>query len=599
MPNNKKAVAVKYTSRDFQSIKNDLIEYSKRYYPDTFKDFNEASFGALMLDTVAYVGDMLSFYLDYQANESFLDTAVEFDNIVKLGRQLGFRFKGTPSTYGTVSLFIKIPAASNGLGPNYSYAPVLLKGTQFTSGGGAGFILNENIDFSDTNLETVVAEVNQDTGLPTSYAIKAYGQVISGRIFEDIISVGDFQKFRRVRLSGRNVTEVINVFDSQGHEYFEVEYLSQNIIFKEIPNHDSNRETTPFLLKPQVVPRRFIVEQGRVDTFLQFGHGSEDELTTDSQIEPTNVVLNMYGRDHVTDQSFDPNKLLQTDKFGVAPSNTSLRIIYRSNTASSANVAAEALNKIVTPLFKFRESESLVRRLKSSVITSLEVSNEEPIVGSISLPTSEELKKRIFDTFSSQNRAVTKQDYISLCYSMPSKFGAIKRANIVQDNDSFKRNLNLYVVSEAVDGSLVKTNTTLKNNLKIWLNRYKMMNDSIDILDARIANIGINFVIVPEREKNKFDILAAASAVLRNKMSISNDVGSPFYITDIYKILNDVSGVVDVVDVTIERKIGSNYSTTSFDIDEHMSLDRRYIRVPEDVILEVKFPRTDIQGAVV
>ena len=599
MPNNKKAVAVKYTSRDFQSIKNDLIEYSKRYYPDTFKDFNEASFGALMLDTVAYVGDMLSFYLDYQANESFLDTAVEFDNIVKLGRQLGFRFKGTPSTYGTVSLFIKIPAASNGLGPNYSYAPVLLKGTQFTSGGGAGFILNENVDFSDTNLETVVAEVNQDTGLPTSYAIKAYGQVISGRIFEDIISVGDFQKFRRVRLSGGNVTEVINVFDSEGHEYFEVEYLSQNIIFKEIPNHDSNRETTPFLLKPQVVPRRFIVEQGRVDTFLQFGHGSEDELTTDSQIEPTNVVLNMYGRDHVTDQSFDPNKLLQTDKFGVAPSNTSLRIIYRSNTASSANVAAEALNKIVTPLFKFRESESLVRRLKSSVITSLEVSNEEPIVGSISLPTSEELKKRIFDTFSSQNRAVTKQDYISLCYSMPSKFGAIKRANIVQDNDSFKRNLNLYVVSEAVDGSLVKTNTTLKNNLKIWLNRYKMMNDSIDILDARIANIGINFVIVPEREKNKFDILAAASAVLRNKMSISNDVGSPFYITDIYKILNDVSGVVDVVDVTIERKIGSNYSTTSFDIDEHMSLDRRYIRVPEDVILEVKFPRTDIQGAVV
>lgn len=599
MPNNKKAVAVKYTSRDFQSIKNDLIEYSKRYYPDTFKDFNEASFGALMLDTVAYVGDMLSFYLDYQANESFLDTAVEFDNIVKLGRQLGFRFKGTPSTYGTVSLFIKIPAASNGLGPNYSYAPVLLKGTQFTSGGGAGFILNENVDFSDTNLETVVAEVNQDTGLPTSYAIKAYGQVISGRIFEDIISVGDFQKFRRVRLSGGNVTEVINVFDSEGHEYFEVEYLSQNIIFKEIPNHDSNRETTPFLLKPQVVPRRFIVEQGRVDTFLQFGHGSEDELTTDSQIEPTNVVLNMYGRDHVTDQSFDPNKLLQTDKFGVAPSNTSLRIIYRSNTASSANVAAEALNKIVTPLFKFRESESLVRRLKSSVITSLEVSNEEPIVGSISLPTSEELKKRIFDTFSSQNRAVTKQDYISLCYSMPSKFGAVKRANIVQDNDSFKRNLNLYVVSEAVDGSLVKTNTTLKNNLKIWLNRYKMMNDSIDILDARIANIGINFVIVPEREKNKFDILAAASAVLRNKMSISNDVGSPFYITDIYKILNDVSGVVDVVDVTIERKIGSNYSTTSFDIDEHMSLDRRYIRVPEDVILEVKFPRTDIQGAVV
>lgn len=599
MPNNKKAVAVKYTSRDFQSIKNDLIEYSKRYYPDTFRDFNEASFGALMLDTVAYVGDMLSFYLDFQANESFLDTAVEFDNIIKLGRQLGFRFKGAPSTYGRVSLFIKIPAASNGLGPNYSYAPVLLKGTQFSSGAGAGFILNENVDFSNDDLEVVVAEVNQTTGLPSSYAIKAYGQVISGRIFEDIISVGDFEKFKRIKLAGRNVTEVLSVVDSEGHEYFEVDYLSQNVIYKEVPNHDSNRETTPFLLKPQIVPRRFVVEQGRTDTFLQFGHGSEEELLVDTQIDPNRVVLNMHGRNHVTDESFDPNKLLQTEKFGVAPSNTTLRIVYRANTAGSANVSAEALTKIVSPQFKFRESESLVRRLKSSVITSMEVTNENPIVGSVSLPTSEELKRRIFDTFSSQNRAVTKQDYISLCYSMPSKFGAIKRANIVQDNDSFKRNLNMYVISEAADESLVQSNMTLKNNLKIWLNRYKMMNDSVDILDARIVNIGINFVIVPEREKNKFDILATASAVLRNKMATVGDIGSPFYITDIYKILNDVDGVVDVVDVRVERKVGSNYSTTFFNISDNTSFDRRYIMVPEDTILEVKFPSTDIQGAIV
>jgi len=599
MPNNKKAVAVKYTSRDFQSIKNDLIEYSKRYYPDTFRDFNEASFGALMLDTVAYVGDMLSFYLDFQANESFLDTAVEFDNIIKLGRQLGFRFKGAPSTYGRVSLFIKIPAASNGLGPNYSYAPVLLKGTQFSSGAGAGFILNENVDFSNDNLEVVVAEVNQTTGLPSSYAIKAYGQVISGRVFEDIISVGDFEKFKRIKLAGRNVTEVLSVVDSEGHEYFEVDYLSQNVIYKEVPNHDSNRETTPFLLKPQIVPRRFVVEQGRTDTFLQFGHGSEEELLVDTQIDPNRVVLNMHGRNHVTDESFDPNKLLQTEKFGVAPSNTTLRIVYRANTAGSANVSAEALTKIVSPQFKFRESENLVRRLKSSVITSMEVTNENPIVGSVSLPTSEELKRRIFDTFSSQNRAVTKQDYISLCYSMPSKFGAIKRANIVQDNDSFKRNLNMYVISEAADESLVQSNMTLKNNLKIWLNRYKMMNDSVDILDARIVNIGINFVIVPEREKNKFDILATASAVLRSKMATVGDIGSPFYITDIYKILNDVDGVVDVVDVRVERKVGSNYSTTFFNISDNTSFDRRYIMVPEDTILEVKFPSTDIQGAIV
>ena len=80
----RKIVPIKYTSREFNSIKRDLTEYAKRYYPDSFQDFNEASFGALMLDTVAYVGDVLSFYLDYQANESFLDTAVEYNNIIRL-----------------------------------------------------------------------------------------------------------------------------------------------------------------------------------------------------------------------------------------------------------------------------------------------------------------------------------------------------------------------------------------------------------------------------------------------------------------------------------------------------------------------------------
>jgi hypothetical protein len=599
MPKNKKAVPIKYTSRDFQAIKNELVEYSKRYYPDTFRDFNEASFGALLLDTVAYVGDMLSFYIDYQANESFLDTAVEFDNILKLGRQLGFKFQGSPSSYGTVSLYVKIPAASDGA-PNYAYAPILLKGTQLSTPAGTGFILNENVDFADASLEVVVADVNQNTGLPVSYAVKSFGQVISGRLFEDITSVGNFEKFRKVELSGKNITEVLSVFDAEGHEYFEVEYLSQNVIYREIPNADLNRTTVPFLLKPQVVPRRFVLVQEKTKTYIQFGHGSDSELATEDSIDPANVALNIYGRDHVSDTAFDPSKLLQTDKFGIAPTNTNLRIIYRSNSSNSVNIAAEALTSVTSPRFKFRNTQSLNTNSKRNVISSLEVANEKPIVGDVTLPNSEELKRRIFDTFSSQNRAVTKQDYISMIYSMPPKFGAIKRANIIQDHDSFKRNLNLYVVSESVIGTLEETNTALKNNLKIWLNRHRMINDTVDILNARIANIGIKFLITAERNRNKYDVLAAASSELRNKLAITNEIGEPFYITDIYKILNDVNGVVDVIDVKIERKIqiDGDYSSVAFDIDRHLSLDKRYINVPEDIILEIKYPKSDIQGAV-
>jgi hypothetical protein len=599
MPSNKKAVPVKYTSRDFQTIKNELVEYTKRYYPDTFKDFNQASFGAMMLDTVAYVGDMLSFYLDYQANESFLDTAIEFDNIVKLGRQLGYKFNGTPSSHGVVSFYVKIPAATSGLQPDYAYAPVILKGTQLNSADGAAFILNENVDFSNTELETVVADVNPTTGLPTSYAVKAYGKVISGRLVEDIISVGTHEKFRRIRLAGTNITEVLTVVDSEGHEYFEVEYLSQNVIYREIPNNNSNKVTVPFVLKSQIVPRRFVIEQHRTDTYLQFGYGSTGELSTDEQIDPTDVVLNLYGRNHISDESFDPTKLLQTDKFGVAPVNTNLRVIYRVNTSNSSNIAAEALSSIVKPRFKFRNSSSLVGSTKNSVISSLEVSNEKPITGDISLPTSEELKRRIFDNFSSQHRAVTKQDYVSAVYSMPPKLGAIKRANIIHDPDSFKRNLNLYVTSEASDGTLVETNTTLKQNLKTWLERYKMINDTIDILPARICNIGIKFVLSTELSRNKFDVLALASRTLRDKLLLKNNIGEPFYVTDIYKFLNDVDGVVDTVSVKIERKVGSEYASTYFDIDTNTTLDGRVISVPEDMVLEVKFPKIDIQGSVV
>ena len=96
----KKVIPIKYTNRQFEGIRDDLIEHVKRYYPNTFKDFNETSFGSLVLDTVAYVGDILSFYLDYQVNESFLDTAVEYDNVVRLAQQLGYRFKGNPAHRG-------------------------------------------------------------------------------------------------------------------------------------------------------------------------------------------------------------------------------------------------------------------------------------------------------------------------------------------------------------------------------------------------------------------------------------------------------------------------------------------------------------------
>jgi hypothetical protein len=177
----KKIVPIDYTHREFNTIRDDLLEIAERLYPNTFRDWSEASFGALMIDAVAYVGDQLSFYLDYNVNESFLDTAYQYSNVIRHGRILGYKFQENPSSYGTVAMFILVPASSVGLGPDINYIPIVNKGAQFTSETGLNFVLTENVDFSDTSNPVVVATVDSSTGAPTYYAIKATGNVVSGK----------------------------------------------------------------------------------------------------------------------------------------------------------------------------------------------------------------------------------------------------------------------------------------------------------------------------------------------------------------------------------------------------------------------------------
>jgi len=592
-------VPIKYTSREFDTIKRDLIEHAKRYYPDSFQDFNEAGVGSLLLDTVAYVGDILSFYTDYQANESFLPTALEYDNIIKLGKQMGYKFRGNPTSSGVAAFFVVVPVSPTGIGPDTRYMPILRKGSEFRTTENIGFILDEDINFADSNNQIIVAQVDDTSGTPTSYAVKAYGNVVSGELTRDIVSVPGYQKFLRIELSAERVTEVISVVDQEGHSYFEVDNLSQNIIYKPVTNRNSNTDKVGALMRPFVVPRRFVVEQDeRNATYLQFGFGSETELKTESVLDPRTVTLQRTGKNYVTDPSFDPTKLTETDKLGISPANTSLTIIYRTNTRNNVNVATGRLTKSSRAILDFNNITELNADTIRTVRSTIEVNNESPIIGDVSLPTSQELKTRIYDNFASQNRAVTKMDYVSTIYSMPPQFGAIKRAMLVRDDDSFKRNLNIYVLAEGSTGKLEQASTNLKRNVKIWLNKNRMINDTIDILNGRILNVSIDFAIVADQETNKFDILATCITKLREKFAILPDIGEAFFITDIYKTINDVDGVVDTKSVKVRQRTGGRYSDLGFNIRENMSADGRYFVVPEDVIVEVKFPLQDIKGVI-
>ena len=591
---------IRYTDRDFSSVKESLVEYTKRYYPDTFKDFSEASFGSLMLDTVSYVGDVLSFYLDYQVNESFLDTSIEYDNILRLGEQVGYKQHLKSNSFGFVTLYILCPVTTDGSGPDTSYLPVLAKGSKFVSDGGQMFTLIEDIDFKNENNQIVVATALPNDGNPTAYAVKAHGRVISGELKEASVIVGEFKRFLSIPLQDPNISEIVSVTDTEGHEYFEVGYLSQNVVFRSVINKDpSTRDYTPNIIIPSTVPRRFVVSTSTSGVSLKFGYGSDSSLKMDNVTHPSNVILKMHGRDYENDATFDPSKLLETDKFGIAPTNTTLRIVYRSNNNETVNVASRALSTVVDPVFVF--GSAAVNSSKIAFVKdSVEIINEAPIIGDVRSPTINELKQRVNDTFVSQNRAVTAEDYEAVVYRMPAKFGRIKRTKIVRDRDSFKRNLNLYVASEDGNGNLIVSNQALKNNLKIWLNKYRMINDTIDILDTKVVNVAIKFIAVVNYDQDKFQALNVAIETIKEMFLEKMDIGQPIYLSSIYNELNNLDEIVDVVDARIvnDTTVGGLYSDISLNLKEFLSADGRILYAPEDVIYELKYPSLDIKGTI-
>lgn len=594
---------IDYTAKDFVSIREGLVDHARRYYPETFNDFDAAGFGSLMLDTVAYVGDILSFYLDYQANETFIETAQEEESLLKIGRQMGYKHKPSGAATGLVQVYIEIPANSDG-SPNTDYLPIVKQGSTFSSIDGGTFTLTQDINFNDENADILLSKVNDSTGIPTFYVVRKTGEVISGILETETLVVEEFEAFLKLEI-GENidgeVLEVVSVFDTDGNEYFEVESLSQDIVYKQFSNKDTTTNSfVPNILKPLVVPRRFVVERDSLDRpYIQFGGGSEADTLSDQISDPSSVALQQRGKNYISSTYFDPNILAYNDKLGIGPSNTTIEVTYIYNDEQLSNAGVGAINQIGNVILEFNNEDALVEGDVANVRAGVEVDNEQAVVGDIEVATPEELRQRIIGTFSTQNRAVTREDYIYLCYAMPSSLGAIKRANAARDPDSEKRNLNLYIMSEDSDGNFTTATSALKNNLRTWLNRYKMINDTVDVLDAKIVNLGINFSVLADEDANKYDVLQLCIDKLTEDLTERKfEIGENFNIIEVYKSLKELDDVVDVLDVEVVSKFGSPYTDLFLDIDEALSNDGRVIVCPDNAVFEIKLPESDIKGTV-
>lgn len=594
-----KNIPIKYTSRDFNSIKQELINYTKRYYPDSYNDFSDSSFGEIIFDLVSYVGDSLSYYVDYQANESFIDTAVEFANIRKHARSLGYSYSGVPTSFGVVSFFILVPANADGNAPNMDYAPTLKKGATLQSNSGVSFILLEDVDFFNSQNDIVEAKYNESTGGVSYYAIRAFGQVSSGKlqVVELDLTSNGFEKFRKVRVGDPTVTEIISVQDTEGNKFYEVDYLSQETVLLETTNPTARQDGVRSIMKPYVTARRFIVEQDNTGTYLQFGFGSENDDDA-GLTDPSDVVLRLNARNHITDNSFDPNKLLGTDKLGISPYGTTLTVVVRKNDSTNINIGSRGLDTVVDAEIKFNTENSLNSSVASTVRGSLEVVNDKPIVGQSTAVAAEDIKNKAKNYYATQNRAVTKQDYEALAYFMPRKFGSVKRVNVINDPSSTNRKMAMYVLAQDSDDNLILANDRIKSNLKTWLTRYQGINDQIEIFDAKIVNFGINFEVSVDPRFNKEETLNLGIKNITDRYNAKFYIGEPIYLTEISNILSKTRGIIDITFLEIVNKKNGVYSTTPMDFSKIISKDNTYYKTPKNVALEIKFPKEDIKGKV-
>ena len=490
-----------YLGRDFADIRTNLIEFAKAHFPKTYNDFNETSPGMMFIEMAAYVGDLMNYYIDNQFRETLLLQAEERKNIFAIAQSYGYKPKLAVPATAELNFSVVVPATTNDAGdyvPDLNYAGVVSANSVIESDSGVEFTLLDDVNFKvSSSLDPLAIEqiVPSSGTNPTNYRLHKKGIAKSGTRVTETFSFTNAKKFDKIVLSNDRVTEIISVTDSNDKKYYEVPFLAQDTIFESIENTTLNdpalsqyQNDTPFLLKLIKASKRFTTRV-RADnkTELRFGSGVSDNADEEIIPNPDNVGSSLGFGVSKIDESFDPSNFLKTETFGQAPSNTTLTIVYNYGGEVEHNVPAGTITNFTELTYTVNET-GLNASLVSTSKSTLGVENTSPAAGGASQETLTEIKENAAAYLNTQNRAVTRTDYISLSYRMPNGFGKVKRVNIIQDPRSTRRNLNLYVLAENVNGKFAAPTTQLKTNLKSWLDRYRMINDSVDILDGKIIN---------------------------------------------------------------------------------------------------------------
>ncbi len=615
--------SIKYINRDFPENRQELINYAKTYFPTTYKDFNESDAGTMFLEMVASVADTLNFYADTQLMESFLYTVEERINMYNLAQSHGYKPKTVVPSSVELDIYQLVPSIGEGNNtkPDYRYALIVEANMKCKTDDNVYFRTIDAVDFRFSSsfdpTETTVYSVADD-GSIEYFLLKKKVKAVSGEIKTLDFSFSDPKRYDKITLPENNVTEIINITDSDNNIWYEVPFLAQDITPLSIRNTPFNnpdfaiyRDSVPYILCYKQIERRFVTRMRKDNRLeIQFGAGMSSEADEEIVPNPFNVGIGLNYFERVVDVSVDPLNFLYTHTYGTAPSNTTLTVKYSTANGLSDNVNSDTINEIVSS-----DIINPIDTLDSTVLTvirnSLAINNPYPAFGGANKKDMDVIREEAMAHFAAQNRAVTREDYTMRCFTMPAKFGSVCKAYIEQDLQNARWNeydripnpyaLNLYVLSYDQNRNFTTVNDVIKNNLRNYLAQYRLMTDAVNIKSPFIINIGIEFEIVTRPNENSNEVIfKCVDALIKYFDNDNMEIGAPLLISKVYTELDRIEGVQTVKNIKIVNLIDINqgYSGNVYDVDVALRDGVLYPSL-DPSIFEIKYPKKDILGRAV
>ena len=617
---------INYLGKDFGQFRKNLIDFTKQYFPDTYQDFNESSPGMMLLELASYVGDVLSYYSDNNLKESLLQHATEKSNVQDLAHSLGYNVNNYIASRTTVDVFHLVPAIGSGdnVAPDYRYALSIKTGLRVSTEQGIGFRTTDAVDFGFSSsydpTEVSVYEYDNTSKQPTYFLFKKSVNAISGTVKTATFTFTTPKPYDKIVLPDTDIIDIISVEESDGDNWYQVPYLAQDTVFQTVPNLLENdpdfvqyRSSAPSLLKLRKSSKRFVSRLRADNRYeLQFGAGVSDNNDEEIIPNPDNVGNGLAGFRRSIDIAIDPSNFLYTRAYGQAPANTTLTVTYTIGKGLQDNVDADTITRIDNIQYEDDVNTTLSNSIFNFVKNSVAVNNIIPARGGKSRDSLNEIKNNALANFATQNRLVTREDYIIRAYSLPPRFGSIAKAYIIPDDqlaqDAVEERrvknplaMNMYVLGYNSFKQLVNLNVAIKENLKTYLDQYRMMTDAVNIKDAFIINIGVDFEITVLSNYNSNEVLLRCIDRLHQYFDISRwQINQTITKSDVLNSIANVKGVQSVLDIKFTNLYDTllNYSGNIYNLQTATKNGIVYPSL-DPSIFEVKFPNKDIRGRVV